>query len=139
MIPQTNDILDIDFEIEKDPSLVHRALIEAGEKEIIGLTDGLRAVKQAIYMILMTERYQHVIYSWDYGVELLSLYGKPVTYACPEIERRIREALLMDDRILEAYDFTFDLKSKDHQVIHTTFKVRTIYGELEEEKEVRIR
>ncbi|MFQ8776837.1 MAG: DUF2634 domain-containing protein [Roseburia sp.] len=27
-------------------------------------------MKQAIYNILNTERYQYIIFSWDYGVEL---------------------------------------------------------------------
>ena len=47
----------------------------------------LVAVKQAVYKIIMTERYQYIMYSWNYGVELLDLFGEPVTYVCPELKR----------------------------------------------------
>ena len=58
-------------------------------------------MKQAIYKILNTERYQYVMYSWNYGIETLDLYGEPVSWGCPELESRIREALMTDDRILD--------------------------------------
>ena len=78
MIPSTVGFLDKDFEIEEQPSLTYRMQTE--EKRIRGHTDGLEAVRQAIYKIIMTERYQYVMYSWNYGIELLDLFGEPVTY-----------------------------------------------------------
>lgn len=84
-----------------------------------------------VYMILNTERYEYLIYTWGYGVEFKDLYGEPITYACPEIKRRITEALLMDERIIDVTDFEFDYSNKGE--IHTSFTVNTIYGDLEEE------
>lgn len=77
---------------------------------IRGYTDGLDAMKQAIFKILQTERYQYIMYSWNYGIETLDLYGEPISYVCPELERRITEALLWDERIESVDNFEFDLK-----------------------------
>lgn len=101
---------------------------------INGTCDGLDAMKQVIYKILNTERYQYPIYSWDYGVELSDLIGEPVSYVCAEIERRITEALTQDDRIESISDFEFDI-SKKHEVV-CAFVVHTIFGDVENEQGV---
>lgn len=93
-----------------------------------GYKDYLEAMKQAIYKIINTERYEYVIYSWNYGIELADLFGEPIPYVYAEIQRRIEEALLTDDRITEVYDFEFSHKGGDVRLV---FKVNTIYGVLE--------
>ena len=94
------------------------------------ITKNLQAVRQAVYKILNTERYKHVIYSWNYGVELQNLFGKPMPYVLPEIPRRITEALTQDDRITDVtnYDLSY---TKDGSVL-AKFTVVSIYGELTE-------
>lgn len=134
MIPGTNSALQEDLEIEQLPSLDYRMYFE--NQKIIGTVDGINAVKQAIYMILNTERYEYVIYSWDHGIELKDLYGEPVTYACPEVERRVKEALLMDERILDVHTFDFDISKKGK--IQATFIVDSIFGDVETETVVNI-
>lgn len=99
-----------------------------------GRVDGVDALKQAIYKILMTERYRYPIYSWNYGIELEELIGKPMSYVRPELERRIREALLVDDRI-KAVD-TFSFSEVEKNSLEVTFIVHSIYGDIEVEKEV---
>ena len=101
-----------------------------------GFCDSLEAMKQTVFRILSTERYQYVIYSWNYGIETLDLYGQPVTYVCPELERRIEEALLADSRIVRVSDFEHDTSVKG--VVHTTFTVHTVFGDFAAEKEVNI-
>ena len=101
---------------------------------IRGYTDELEAMKQAIFKILNTERYQYVMYSWNYGIELLNLYGEPVSYVCPELERRITEALTWDDRIQSVDNFEFKISRKGE--IHVTFTAHTIFGEIQSEKVV---
>lgn len=134
MIPQNdNDILENEV-MENQPSYTYAMDLE--NKRIIGNNDKLAAVKQAVYKILNTERYHTLIYSWNYGVELSSLYGKPVSFCVPEIERRIKEALIQDDRISDVHDFTFDFPKKG--VIATTFIVESTEGTFEENKEVEI-
>ena len=132
MIPSTNSFLTTDLEMETEPSQDHKMNIDGDV--INGLCDELEAMKQVIYKILNTERYQHIIYSWDYGIELLDLYGEPMTYVCPELERRIKEALVQDDRIDDVDEFEFELIDK--KTVEVKFTVHTIYGETKEEKVV---
>lgn len=100
------------------------------------IADDLEAVKQAIYKIINTERYKFLIYSWNYGIELEDLFGKPIPYVLPEIPRRIKEALTQDDRIKDVlgFDLTYNRKSD----VLAKFTVVTIYGNLEIEKVVNV-
>lgn len=132
MIPSTVGFLDQDFEIEEQPSLTYKMQMESGL--VRGYIDGLEAVKQAIYKIIMTERYQYIMYSWNYGIELLDLYGEPVTYVCPELKRRITEALSCDDRISGVDGFEFDFPQKG--VVHVAFTAHTVFGDVQAEREV---
>lgn len=132
MIPSTVGFLDKDFEIEEQPSFTY--MMQANEYLIRGYIDGLEAVRQAIYKIIMTERYQYIMYSWNYGIELLDLFGEPVTYVCPELKRRITEALLWDDRIRSVDNFEFDFPQKG--IVHVAFIAHTIFGDVKAEREV---
>lgn len=130
MIPQVSgDILDI--EVESQPSKTYCLDIENGR--IRGIADNLEAVRQAVYLILNTERYDCLIYSWNYGVELKDLIGEPREYAYSEIKRCITEALLQDDRITAVEDFEFEAAEK---TVHVRFKVYTIFGDMEVETDV---
>lgn len=102
---------------------------------LTGFTDGYEAVKQAIFLILSTERYQYVIYSWHYGVELQALIGKPIPYVLPELKRRITEALTQDTRITGVTDFTFEV---DRRNVTARFTVQTIFGGVSTERTVTI-
>ena len=130
MIPSVNEILTTDLEIETQPSKTYRM----NNNRINGTCDSLDAVKQSIFKVLNTERYHHIIYSWNYGVELSDLIGQQIPYVCSEAQRRITEALLQDDRITAVTDFEFDT-SKRKEVV-CTFKVHTIFGDIDEEKVV---
>lgn len=132
MIPEVNDLLTTDLEVETEPSKNYKMCIH--DNAINGTCDNLDALGQVIYKILNTERYVYPIYSWDYGVELADLIGEPISYVCAEVERRITEALLQDDRIESVSDFEFDI-SKKHEVV-CTFVVHTIFGDVESEKGV---
>lgn len=132
MIPSTIGFLDKDFEIEEQPSFTYK--MQPDENLVRGYTDGLEAVKQAVFKIIMTERYQYIIYSWNYGIELADLFGEPITYVCPELKRRISEALLWDDRIegVDGFEFNFPQMG----VVHVAFTVHTIFGDIQAEREV---
>ena len=132
MIPSTNTILSTDLEVETQPSKNYKMHLE--QNIINGFCDELEAMHQVIYKILNTERYQHIIYSWNYGIELLDLYGEPVTYVCPELQRRITEALVQDNRIESVDNFEFDTSEK--RIVKVTFTVHTIFGNVESEKVV---
>lgn len=132
MIPSTNNILSTDLTVETQPSKNYKLHFE--QDIITGTCDELDAMQQVVYKILNTERYQSIIYSWNYGVEFFDLYGEPVTYVCPELQRRITEALVQDDRIESVDNFEFDTSEKG--IVKATFTVHTIFGNLESEKVV---
>lgn len=132
MIPTTNTLLNTTLQVKVQPSKNYRMYIS--QEVVNGYCDETHAMKQVIYKILNTERYQYLIYSWNYGIELQDLFGKPVNYVCPEIERRITEALVQDNRIEAVDDFLFDI-SKRH-VVHVKFVAHTIFGDINIEKEV---
>ena len=132
MIPSVTGFLEQDFEIETQPTNTYKMELESSL--IRGYTDGQEAMKQAIFKILSTERYQYVMYSWNYGIELIDLYGEPVSYVCPELERRITEALTWDERIESVDNFEFDTSKKGEVLV--TFTAHTIFGDVTAEKVV---
>ena len=134
MTPQGGTDLKRIAGLRKQPGKNYRMLLESNR--VVGTCDGKEAMKQVIYKILMTERYRYVIYSWNYGVELEDLFGMPAGYVCPELERRIAEALTQDDRIVEVKDFSFDTSRKG--VVSATFTAVTDAGEISIQKEVKI-
>ena len=134
MIPSVNTILTAELEVVEMPSKQHKMDFE--KNRILGTCDGLEAVRQSVFKILNTERYECLIYSWNYGIELKDLYGHSPMYVCPEIERRVKEALSQDDRITSIDEFEFDISRKG--VVSVSFTVHTFFGDLNEEMVVNI-
>lgn len=133
MTPNTNNILQSNLEVVEQPSKTYYLNIE--NNTIIGKCDGIEAMKQTIYCILNTERFEHLIYSWNYGIELKNLIGENSTYVIPELQRVITEALVQDDRIEEVNNFEFEI-SRNKVIV--TFNVITTVGEITIEKVVSI-
>lgn len=134
MTPNTDDILLNNIEeVTEQTSKTFYLNIE--KNTISNFCDGIEAMKQAIYCILNTERFEHLIYSWNYGIELKHLIGENTTFVIPELERVITEALLQDTRITEVNNFEFEINKN---LITAKFKVITTIGEIESEKVVSI-
>lgn len=133
MLPAVNDDLQKDFEIEEETS--HTYKLDLDNSTIAGYVDEIEAMKQAIYKILFTERYEYLIYSWNYGIELNDLFGQPIPFVLPELKRRITEALVQDSRILGVDNFSFETNKGK---VHATFTVHTIFGDVEAERTVNI-
>lgn len=131
MLP-INDIDDFDSDFEEEIETSNTYAI-CGDR-ITGYIDGLEAIKQAIYLILNTERFEYIIYSWDYGVELYDLFGEPIDFVKSELKRVIKEALEQDDRIIDVNDFVFEVRKKN--ILNVKFTVNSIFGDFESEKEV---
>lgn len=132
-----NTVLN-DFEVVGEPSYTYKMVLPTRDSETTkfqGKTDEIEAVKQAVYKILNTERYAYLIYSWNYGIELMDLFGQPIPWVYPELERRITEALIWDDRIDSVTDFEFENVRND---VHASFTVNTIYGSYNETLTVKI-
>lgn len=90
---------------------------------------GKEAVRVWIWKTLMTARFHHSVYTWDYGNEVESLIGKPFTPAVKQSEavRYVREALLINPyiRAVRQVDVTFQ---DDDLTI--CCEAETIYGEV---------
>jgi len=133
MTPANNDSLRLDFQFVELPTNTY--FLHVSKDRISGYADQLQAMAQAVYLILNIERYEYVIYSWNYGVELMDLFGRPISFCIPEIRRRITEALTQDSRITAVDEFSFE-HSKGK--VSATFKVHTVFGDIEAGKEVEI-
>lgn len=103
---------------------------------IEGTIDGLDAVRQSIELILTTERFLWPIFSSDYGVELEELIGeRRPGYVGADVERRISDALLEDDRITGVKDFTLAFGNES---AHVSLTAVTSFGETAVERSVPI-
>ena len=133
MLPVTGNILEQNFKVAQMPSKTFR--LDTEKKRIVGTVDGLEAVRQTVFCILNTERFDWLIYSWNYGVELNGLYGKSTGLVKAKIKKRIKEALQQDDRIQSVDTFSFESNGR---ILHVRFMVHTVFGEIVIEKEVSI-
>lgn len=135
MIPSGSVIgtdLIIQSDLGSETSRTYKFNPETGV--IAGMTDGLDAVKQAVYKILRTERFQYLIYSANYGSEILSLIGQDRQLYQSELRRRIEEALLQDDRVSAVEDLRIEFM-EDSSV--AWFTVVTPYGNFQASQEVK--
>ncbi|MDD3347330.1 DUF2634 domain-containing protein [Oscillibacter sp.] len=133
MIPEVSDDLQQDFEFAEFPTNTFK--LNISQSTVAGHVDNIEAMKQVIYLILNVERYEYLIHTWNYGVELKDLFGQPISFVLPEVKRRITEALLQDERITAVDDFEFEV---NRGKVHATFTVTTIFGDIQTEKAVEI-
>ncbi|NLO85919.1 MAG: DUF2634 domain-containing protein [Clostridiales bacterium] len=133
MIPNDDTFMATTYEAAIFPSKTYNMDITNGR--IRGYTDNVASMKQAIFKILNTERFEYAAYSNNYGVETTELLGMPISYVLPEIKRIISEALTWDSRIDSVDNFDFEV---DMGKVHCTFTVHTIYGDIDAEKAVEI-
>ena len=92
--------------------------------------DGLEAVRQAVEILLNTERFRWQIYSDRIGSETDELIGDSVSYIAAELPRMVSEALLIDDRVTELTDFTY--RTAGDEMVWS-FTVHTVFGVFSEE------
>lgn len=102
----------------------------------VGHIDDLQAMEQAIGKILLTERYEWLIYTDNYGSEFANLIGESFDLAKSELSRIIREALSVDDRITEVKDI--EILQPNGDKLDVRFTVQTIFGEMKFRKEVML-
>ncbi len=93
------------------------------------ILDGKAALKMWIYKVLLTKRYIYPIYSWDYGQDLEELIGQGYEndYIKSEVERRIQECLMINERIIRCHSFEINLINDKLKV---SFTVDTTFGEV---------
>lgn len=134
MLPSTfDDNVEVlsDFAFTTQTSNTYKLNLD--KNNISGFCDELEAVKQAVYLILNIERYEYLIYDWDYGFEIKDLIGQESIIIQQEIQRRICDALKQDSRIVNVRDFIFENGSIGKLIVH--FTVETIFGSYQSQNE----
>ncbi len=131
MLPNATINTDLEILDEVQASKTYKF----NNEKIQGTTDDLQALQQAIYKILDTEKYEHPIYSFNYGIEFSKLIGQDSTYVQIEMKRLIKEALLQDDRITDCINFNFNVTGDE---VLCEFDVVSIYGTIIVSKGVSI-
>lgn len=131
MLPELQDDLEQDFEVGILPSLTYGLNFDT--YRVQGQIDDREALLQAIDLALSVPRYQHEIYSWDYGSELQELLGvnPPLVYV--KIKDTIVETLMQDDRIQSVDNFEF---SRQGNKVTVKFAVTAKWGQEIIEREV---
>lgn len=125
MLPIRNNIQNI--KIVTIPSKTYK--IDFQKNRAKGVFDEIKALTQSIYKILITKRYKYEIYNWNYGMEIDDLIGMPKEYVKIEIEKRIKDALSIDDRIKDVYGFEFYNINNDKCGLEVKFLVMSIFGD----------
>lgn len=91
---------------------------------------GKEAVKVWIYKALKTERYQYLVYSWGYGIELKPFIGKvmSVQERLSELKRVIVECLMVNPYIksIDSIEFV-----NEGDTVQGYITLTTVYGEVE--------
>ncbi|WP_042472775.1 DUF2634 domain-containing protein [Bacillus ndiopicus] len=137
MVVPTGDITIIpDIEVEDASQLPTRTYqLDFVRGRCGGFVDGQKAMEQAIFKVLNTVRFKHLIYSDDYGFE--NMIGHDELYVRGDLGRRIQEALLQDERIISISDFRLEFVTKEDVLVDLV--AHTIYGDVHLLKEaVRI-
>lgn len=103
-------------------------VIDNNTNDLVVLT-GNKAIEVWIYKTLMTDRFEHLIYSWDYGTSLINLVGQKFSRGYTESEafRYVREALLINPYIVDVINNGVRFEMDDLRI---TVKVETVYGEV---------
>ncbi|MDY3367460.1 DUF2634 domain-containing protein [Zhenhengia yiwuensis] len=134
LIPQSDrSLLEVDMKNNIMPSKTF--YIDFESKKILGMVDDKKAIEQSIYLALKTERYNYLIFSWNYGEEMNKLVGKPKDLARAELPRLLNECLLVDDRISAIEDLII---TEVEEGLHVSFTAVTLHGDILIEREVKI-
>lgn len=133
VLPTDNLNLNGKVRYEDQPGLTWKIDREKGR--IVGECDNWEAVRQAVEIILWTERFRWQIYRPYSGVQYDGLIGLDPGYVAAELKRRVRAALMMDSRVtgIEDYSYTFS-----EGILHAEFTVTTVFGGIRQSAEVSI-
>lgn len=136
MLPATSIVPDVNELLSSKQETSDSYRMQINNERIKGTVAEREAVAQACYKAINTERYRYVIYSWNYGIELKDLFGKPVPYVFAVLPDRIKDCLMQDDRV-ESVD-SFQLSHDSKGSVLCKFIVHSIFGDIDMEKVVSI-
>ena len=133
VLPQSAVDLTNGVEFVQQPSNTWYINRETGR--IQGEIDGLAAVTQAVDVLLNVERFRWQIYRTYSGVQWEGLIGQDPGYVASELQRRITQALTMDDRVRGISNFSY---STNGNTLTASFTVNTVYGATQTTVEVNV-
>lgn len=136
MLPATSFVPDVNELLGSQQETSDSYRMQINNERIKGTVAEREAIAQACYKTINTERYRYVIYSWNYGIELKDLFGKPIPYVFAVLPDRIRDCLLQDDRV-ESVD-SFQLSHDNKGSVLCKFTVHSTFGDVDLEKVVNI-
>lgn len=131
VLPENDLGLSDGVEFVSQPSLTWKLNRESGRIE--GTCDGYDAVKQAVEIILNVERYRWQIYQPYSGMQWEGLIGQDAGYVAAELQRRLQDALLADDRVTGLKNYEYRIHG---QRLAVSFTVETVHGEINTGTEV---
>ena len=133
-LPNTGPVdLSRGVEFEQYPSQTW--YINKETNRIQGECDGWQAVRQAVEVIVNVERFRWQIYRPYSGMQWDGLVGQSPGYVAAELQRRLREALLMDDRVRGISNFSYSVEG---DTLRASLTVNTVYGDTQTSVEVNI-
>lgn len=127
VLPVGNITVTEDLEVISGAELPTRTYKLDFEKgRCAGFIDRKAAMEQAIRKVLSTKRFAHLIYSDDYGFQ--NMIGRDRLFVQGELPRRVKEALLQDERITSIENFKLEF-NKDEAFV--SLRADTIYGDVD--------
>lgn len=129
-----DEIVSVPFDeddLDEQDQIYRTYKIDFNRKRVGGMIDGVEAVAQAVWKILSTTRFAHLIYDDQYGCDFFNKIndnGLTDEYIQADMPVMIEEALTADPRITGISNFTYEIL--DHESVHVSFTAETIYGDL---------
>lgn len=130
-LPTSSTGISENVQFEDQPTLTF--YVDPISKKIKGTAQNFDVMQQAIEIMLSVERYKWQIYTSNFGMEFDGLIGEDPGYVASELQRRISDALSIDNRIIGIEDFEYTV---DDGVLTATLTVRTVYGNVDQQVEV---
>lgn len=125
--------LGLGLQVESQPGKTW--YIDKTTNRIHGECDGWLAARQAVEVILNVERFRWQIYLPSSGMQWEGLIGQDAGYVAAELQRRVREALMMDDRVRGISNYTYSVEG---DALRASFTVNTVFGEYDTGVEVTL-
>lgn len=114
----------------------HKMHIE--EERVQGYIENeIEALKQMCYKCVNTEKGDYIIYP-TFGVKKEDLFFKPKLFAYVKLKFRIREALMLDDRVKDVIDFKYHREKSIKNDLVMSFTVVSIYGNYKQKAVIKL-
>lgn len=131
-----DEIISVPFsedELEDDQETYRTYKMDFAHRRIGGMVDDKEAVLQAIWKMMSTVRFAHLIYDDQYGCDILNKInnGLTPTYLENDLPAMLEDTFATDDRITGVSDLTYEILSPDS--VHVQFTAATVYGDVEVE------